>query len=57
VTKQRLDFVQNRLREESLNDSQIKELLQGHDELINQLKLPNASKRVKAIVEIKKLIQ
>lgn len=32
-------------------------MLAGHEELLNQLKLPNAAKRVKSIVEIKKVIQ
>jgi hypothetical protein len=45
------------IREESLNSTQLKELLDGHEELLNQLKLPNPTKRVKAIVEIKKLVQ
>lgn len=54
-SKQQLVRVQERLREESLNSSTIQALL--GNELINQLKLPNSAKRVKAIVDIKKVVQ
>jgi len=40
-----------------LSQPSIRELLKGHEECLSQLKLPNSKKRMRAIVEIKKVIQ
>ena len=45
------------LKEGFLEMAPIKELLAGNEDLITQLKLPNPKKRLKAIVEIKKVVQ
>ena len=45
------------LQENFVNQPQIKALLTGNEEVLKELRMPNPKKRLKAIVEIKKLIQ
>ena len=39
------------------NMPQIKQLVDGNESLLKELRMPNPKKRLKAIVEIKKIIQ
>ena len=48
---------QAQIRDDYLNEPQIKSLLEGNEDKIQLLKMPNPKKRVQGIIELKKIIQ
>lgn len=56
VEKQNLVRAQNQIRDQLLEKSNLKNVIEGIDEHLQTLKLSNTKKRLQAIVEIKKAI-
>ena len=54
--EQDLQRAQEQIRDQAINLTQLNNILEGAEEQLQALKLPNPRKRQKAVVEIKKAI-